>query len=1171
MLCLIKFISTFKSKKLNVNNILLYMSSQESSIDDEEPQYSQASQYSQEPQYSQDLKTEDDDEEPQYSQVIAKDKLRIFDSIHDFWKKRGAQNSSENENGISEDLLENIRNDLNGKIIDLMGKLELSVDGNRDKETPVNKQLESLTNDNNISSVTSASSSFEINVQDYFETHPEYKKYFLADTKMRVSYQEILTLSGKQMPTQGMPEGWNKYINNINSQGILEIYNDTLINNFQQGTYTKYSDILYNNEYKEIINTFILCYMNGSWDRNFVNSEPQAYFTFDAAGKYVKKLFLDDKRMYNLITPQNIADSATTSFNQLNERIEFYFPDNDGSGTPPRKFIVQSDIFNKKNNTETPLEISFINSNFNEQNRYGFNIELKYKDYLANIEFNEKQKEGPSVNYLAGLINDKLETNIRKKNSVVDIFTPLESLFNQTNNKIILQHSIVDSGFLYDLKRMGDHEQCDAAKIFAEENKSSQTILITLDRLCSLYSRMIKQPCIFHNNENLTLYRFPKVIDPIAQENASYYFKIKEIIKFNNENNWVIQLKNDLEKVRTEISDKPSPVYYVETDDDESKQIINSLLTIQFEVLKENIYSALNTIKPLLGDKATRESEQTRGTKRPRNEAISGGGLQRPQRSSVNQQRDSPYVRRNTTRTTRMQQSVENQQSPSSNVDDLLKKYEENYTYTEDEKKYINDQYSKIKYTSSLNEIKRVFNLTFDNNGKLNPLLKDNEAVVNENGTVPKNGSNSYLSLYYTGYRTTYESLTKIFRLIDNPRALDRLKRNKQYLYETIVKTEYFDNLRKITFFGLLNERKNEFSEQIKDVIFVQNNNDDKIIIENFKNISQKLIEMQGLKHTGGDPTRGTKRGREDVEPVESDNTFPGPSAGIQEEMQNKDFGEALFEIMSRCSEFYYSIFLNKFDGNMSIFINSMITDDEYKISINNLYNECSLHLQNNFYDIFNNNTINGDSYTYEYDPIFDYILYLFLYDVSSNTVSTSETVVNSGDGSESEQRTELLHETIYGYDVTKSIDDNTVKRTVAKSINSSSNYVRDPDFINIKEFIESNPYLSNFLITFTFALLYDLSYERLKRGSKFLSIIFPGGINISSYVSNYKSKPEISKLMNRIYIFIKVTGHLYSGNDELISKEFKNMLTGGKKKRRRQTKKGGNKKRRRKTKKRKN
>jgi hypothetical protein len=67
--------------------------------------------------------------------------------------------------------------------------------------------------------------------------------------------------------------------------------------------------------------------------------------------------------------------------------------------------------------------------------------------------------------------------------------------------------------FLYDYKRAGDHEQANSANYLYK--KGLNVILLTGDRLCSLYARLINQPCIYIHDGNYDMYRY---LQEVSQE-----------------------------------------------------------------------------------------------------------------------------------------------------------------------------------------------------------------------------------------------------------------------------------------------------------------------------------------------------------------------------------------------------------------------------------------------------------------------------------------------------------------------------------------------------------------------------------------------------------------------------------------------------------------------------
>lgn len=1162
------------------------------------------------------IKRDDPDEDD--VMTSAKVKLRIYDSVHDFWKKRDSKSISEDEEGVSIDLLEFIRDDLNAKIYDVRGKIGNQTTSERGspRTSPISTQLQTLSNDNNVITVGSATSSFEITVQDYFESHPLYKQYLYEETRLRISYQDIIEPFMTSPPfiftedkENGIPDTWKPYIRNNATQRILEIYDKPSNDN------TGFKDMLYDDDKKNYINTFILCYMYGAWEPSFMNkddSAPKAFLTFDAAGKYVKKLFKDDNRVHNLITPQNIADSATTSFNQLNDRIKFYFPVNE---TKTNTFTVTSDIFNRENSRlPNPIDIAFVNDGFNEQNRYGFNINLAVtqqnqgsnapKKYSSNVVFTEQAKEGPSVNYLASFmqtLNASSDTafqtlSVAKKNTLVDIVTPLQTIYNSIPDaklkKTMLSH-IQDSGILYDLKRMGDHEQCEAAHQFGRTDTSAPTILVTLDRLCSVYARFLEQPCIFHNNDTLVLYRVPIMLDETAIENAKYYYKIIDIIHFYSSTTWIQSLESQLLPIQKTLSGSlqelmankdrtmygdvvyiyPLSEYILKRTDDSSKYIIQELLTIKLLSILMLIETTLQVIRKIT-------------------------------------------------------LPLENQ-ATITEATQLKQLYESGGTFTDISKQQINTTHTQINTLKQnewveIEKFKQAFNISFLNDGTMAPILEDDEIIVmkNTNGeyVVPKNGSNAYLGLYYNSYRVAFESLHKVFRLIKNDTSIKRLVRNKTTLFNAIVKTEYFDNLKKITELNGLDEG---LLSDLNDIVFIQNSNNNDVVMKQIHKILPALKDIkiallvryatqmsEGMATTTDTSTaittatttrsrqptrirptrdRPTRRGAygedandklrqpasrygpvTEVDPgpvsvsVPAENTIDPPrrsprlqQGGTTSEQSERlyiDFGEILFEISSRCSEFYYSILSNEANNDIENMLALVTTEDTYKTSINELFEECSLRIQNRFFTIMNHDVENGDAYTYNNEspslPIY-YVLYLFLYDAStdSETIEPDTQEDDDGDVSITSEATvtgeaRLINEgvTIYNDNIEGVLQQaSTIRRNI------------DPNFNNLKEAIETTelrqmPIVVKTFITFTFALLYDLSFKGLRDKSRFLPVIFNGfdDSKINAIVNDYTDKMSVDTLMSRLYVLFKTVFIRYNNLSQTVPDEIKNLLIGG-------------------------
>jgi len=428
------------------------------------------------------------------------DKLYVFDTLHDFWKERKRKltkvtnNDEEDEDEAPIDLEKQtkIRKILFNFISSFLGI----------KKQDINNILSYLTSNN----VTSVTSNYESSIEKYYETISPLKNQLFANTKQTYTYESIINEWEKWSKNKKniLPDLWIELNNSANNVKVITIE----IDSSKDKKYTSFGQVDSNNK-KNIIGNFILNFMFPNFNLN--NPPNNAYFTFDAKAGVIKKIFSDINNVYNLITPANIADSAPTSYDVfLKNRNEFYFPGNN-------EFLFTSNFYTKNDN----IKLSFVNNGYSSKNIYGFTfqININKSKYIITLPFSETQTQGPSVNYLIDFylnpINAKPNSNKILNLSKLNQFKPL-----------------LTNGLLFDLKRGGDYEQVNSAIKAINSNNYPFTVVCTIDRLCALYARLNEQNVIFHVNETLYLYRFPKniVIDKNIQLLQSLKYKSFDLL-----------------------------------------------------------------------------------------------------------------------------------------------------------------------------------------------------------------------------------------------------------------------------------------------------------------------------------------------------------------------------------------------------------------------------------------------------------------------------------------------------------------------------------------------------------------------------------------------------------------------------------------------------------------
>jgi hypothetical protein len=401
----------------------------------------------------------------EFREVIGR--LAFFDSIHDFWPERKTKSVIEEADDddfidMPADRIDTVHNTLVKDGAQYLGTSPTSIDD----------LLNTSTN-----GVISSVSDIENRVMKYFSM--KYAPFNTVEAKM--SFDEILQ-------NWRFNNDWNAYSAKIqNLSDVVEIVGN--------GRSVK----SLTDEERGILGFFILAYMNPT-----VQPATDVGFTFDMAPRDIGKIFARFNQVYNAIYPQNIADSASTSFSSLQGRSRFFKADGSPGGTAiGPKVIVNSNLFTW--NTHT---IEFIDQGFGPQNKFGFQISITDNNNGAKhvLQFGKGQEQGPPVNYLMDMIaSQRIQGEVPKISTAVRL--PPTLPFN--------------SRLLFDLKRMGDHEQMRVSNAYG----------VTGDRLAAVYRRALRKPGIYHSFSGIRLFRsLADLADPQTLALRNETFKCKEAV-----------------------------------------------------------------------------------------------------------------------------------------------------------------------------------------------------------------------------------------------------------------------------------------------------------------------------------------------------------------------------------------------------------------------------------------------------------------------------------------------------------------------------------------------------------------------------------------------------------------------------------------------------------------
>jgi hypothetical protein len=270
-------------------------------------------------------------------------------------------------------------------------------------------------------------------------------------------------------------------------------------------------NVSYSSQDKIDIGLFLLNFYFPPPNAAYNTSNP-SYITFDAGSNIPSKIFGLLDQVINLVTPLNIADSATEGTHLAVDKTQkragvknkYVFPVNTLPGQP-EGYTYNSNIFTVSNNVK--LYITKPGREYDERNKYDFTVFVQQgTGKVCNlIPFTSNDgktyKSGPGVEYLSEVMN-------RTPNA-----SPNTGVIAPINTNCGINIDKQPNALYFDVKRSGDWEQCLAAltvnKLMADATpQKGRVILCTIDRLCALFSRCIGQNTLYHYGTQLTLFRY---------------------------------------------------------------------------------------------------------------------------------------------------------------------------------------------------------------------------------------------------------------------------------------------------------------------------------------------------------------------------------------------------------------------------------------------------------------------------------------------------------------------------------------------------------------------------------------------------------------------------------------------------------------------------------------
>ena len=405
---------------------------------------------------------------PDDQKVEAKEllyKLAFFDSIHDFFKERGGKAVTDEDSTEPVAMRKERMDAVKTNLVDSIQKYVALPE----------KPLESILQEKTGNAVSSTSS-IEDKVLAYFKR--KHKPFNQQEQYMTVS--QILS-------EWKFNNNWKEYSAAIKSlpdslEITIDVPNIKSLDDSQRGT----------------IGFFLLAFM----DPNVQPGKEEKFLTFDMPPGSIGQIFTRFEQVYNAVYPQNISDSAPTSFNALLGRNKFFRADySPAGGTAKIIKQVRSNAFTKGKYT-----IQFVDEGFGPKKKFGFFVEIldAKNQSIGQINFKEGSSEqGPSVNYLMDIIYEKKIEGVSAASKVAKL------------DKL----TVYDKDLLFDLKRMGDQEQMMVTSAYG----------ITGDRFAGAFRRILRKPGVYQSTKGFKVWRAP--LNAAGMEAQAVDFQREQVIE----------------------------------------------------------------------------------------------------------------------------------------------------------------------------------------------------------------------------------------------------------------------------------------------------------------------------------------------------------------------------------------------------------------------------------------------------------------------------------------------------------------------------------------------------------------------------------------------------------------------------------------------------------------